>query len=147
VHFQGEIALGQIGVDGRKGIKYVDASRLDYAIFDDVKGGLEYWHQYKDWLGHQRHFGTTDKYTGKCQVTWGKPAIYITNDHQYHLDRANDKRDWDYLEDNCVIVKIDRGPLAWVVTPDNTPTSTPQASQQSEQLFVPDNEHPTRFHT
>lgn len=73
-----------------------------YAIFDDMQGGLEYFHAYKFWLGHQQEFFATDKYRGKTKVTWGKPAIWCSN-----TDPRMDKgADADWLDANCVFVFI-----------------------------------------
>lgn len=74
-----------------------------YAVFDDLQGGLEFFHAYKFWLGHQQEFFATDKYRAKTKVTWGKPAIYCSN-----TDPRMDKgADADWLDANCVFVFID----------------------------------------
>lgn len=75
----------------------------DYAIFDDIQGGLEYFPGYKGWLGHQQHFTCTDKYRGKRTVTWGKPAIWCSNTDP----RADKGADADWLDANCLFVFID----------------------------------------
>ena len=36
-----------------------------YAIFDDMQGGFDFFHGYKFWLGGQKEFTVTDKYKGK----------------------------------------------------------------------------------
>lgn len=70
---------------------------VDYAVFDDIQGGLEYMHSYKFWLGCQKQFYATDKYKGKKLVHWGKPSIYIANE-----DPRTDKGvDTNWLEANC----------------------------------------------
>ena len=38
-----------------------DLKDVEYAVFDDMLGGLEYWHSYKFWLGAQKQFYATDK--------------------------------------------------------------------------------------
>ena len=52
---------------------------VKYAVFDDMQGGLEYFHSYKFWLGAQQQFYATDKYKGKKLIKWGKPSIYVSN--------------------------------------------------------------------
>lgn len=75
---------------------------VDYAVFDDMQGGLEFFHSYKFWLGNQKQFYATDKYKSKKLVHWGKPAIYLSNS-----DPREDKGcDIAWLEANCVIVHI-----------------------------------------
>lgn len=70
----------------------------DYAVFDDLQGGLEYFHAYKFWLGAQKEFNVTDKYRKKKRIQWGKPCIYLSNQDP----RADKGVDVDWLEGNCV---------------------------------------------
>lgn len=74
-----------------------------YAIFDDIQGGLQFFHAYKFWLGHQQQFYVTDKYKSKRLVRWGRPAIWISNDDP----RDNIGADRHWLEANCEFVYID----------------------------------------
>lgn len=75
----------------------------DYAVFDDIQGGLEFFHAYKFWLGHQAEFFATDKYKGKKLIKWGKPSIWCSN-----TDPRMDKgADVDWLDANCTFVFID----------------------------------------
>lgn len=77
---------------------------VKYAVFDDLQGGLEFFHSYKFWLGCQKQFYATDKYKGKKLIHWGKPSIYISND-----DPRQDKGvDVNWLETNCIFIYIDR---------------------------------------
>jgi len=77
---------------------------VDYAIFDDMQGGLEFFHAYKFWLGHQQQFYATDKYRGKKLINWGKPAIWLANDDP----RTHKGADADWLDENCVFVFVNR---------------------------------------
>lgn len=75
-----------------------DLETVDYAVFDDMMGGLEFWHSYKFWLGAQKQFYATDKYKGKKLIKWGRPCIYVSNN-----DPREDKgADINWLEGNCV---------------------------------------------
>lgn len=76
---------------------------VDYAVFDDLQGGLEFFHAYKFWLGHQQQFFATDKYRSKKLIHWGKPAIYCSNTDP----RADKGADADWLDANCLFVFID----------------------------------------
>lgn len=76
---------------------------VEYAVFDDMQGGVEFFHAYKFWLGHQQSFYATDKYRGKKLITWGKPAIWCSNTDP----RAEKGADADWLDANCVFVFID----------------------------------------
>jgi len=76
---------------------------VEYAVFDDMQGGLEYFHSYKFWLGAQQQFYATDKYKGKQLIHWGKPCIYLSNNNPLGDKGA----DVDWIEGNCDIVYID----------------------------------------
>lgn len=74
-----------------------------YAVFDDLAGGLDFFPQYKSWLGGQKEFWATDKYRKKQLVKWGKPVIWLSNENP--LDSA--KADIHWLQGNCIIVCIE----------------------------------------
>ena len=74
----------------------------EYAVFDDISGGLRAF-DYKAWLGGQLHFTITDKYMKKKTISWGKPCIYISNDDPF-MDRGIDI---DWLTANTICVNID----------------------------------------
>lgn len=76
---------------------------VDYAVFDDIQGGLEFFHSYKFWLGAQKQFYATDKYKGKRLIKWGKPSIYLANSDP-RMDKGADVA---WLEGNCVFIEID----------------------------------------
>nr|UBQ66234.1 Rep protein [crane CRESS-DNA virus] len=81
---------------------------VSYGVFDDMQGGLEYFHSYKFWLGCQNQFYATDKYKGKKLIKWGRPSIYIAN-----IDPRSDKgADVEWLEANCIFVYIGESILA-----------------------------------
>lgn len=75
---------------------------VEYAVFDDMQGGLEFFHSYKFWLGSQQEFYVTDKYKGKKLVKWGKPCIYVSNGDPRHDKGA----DIHWLEGNCIFVEL-----------------------------------------
>lgn len=70
----------------------------EYAVFDDMMGGLDFFPSYKFWLGAQKQFYMTDKYKGKKLINWGRPCIYVSNSDP-RLDKAADV---EWLEGNCV---------------------------------------------
>jgi len=81
----------------------VETTQPAYAIFDDMQGGLEFFHSYKFWLGCQAEFVCTDKYRGKKRILWGKPAIYLSNNDPRHDKNA----DIPWLEPNCIFSYVD----------------------------------------
>ena len=84
---------------------------VDYAIFDDMQGGLKFFHAYKFWLGCQTQFYATDKYKGKKLINWGRPSIYIANSNPL----CDEGVDVDWLMGNCVIVELESSLLMPVV--------------------------------
>ncbi len=80
---------------------------VDYAVFDDMQGGLEYFHSYKFWLGAQKQFYATDKYKGKKLITWGRPSIYCSNTDP-RLDKGVDIT---WLEGNCDFIFVEESLL------------------------------------
>ncbi|QIR82247.1 replication associated protein [Chicken genomovirus mg7_70] len=74
----------------------------DYAVFDDIAGGFQYFPNYKGWLGAQKTFTVTDKYRAKKRIEWGKPCIMLMNDDptfDSHVDTA-------WLLGNCHIIFV-----------------------------------------
>lgn len=78
-----------------------DTNDVDYAVFDDMQGGFDFFHGYKFWLGAQAEFTVTDKYKGKRHIKWGKPSIWLCN-----LCPAAEKVDWEWIEGNCTVVSL-----------------------------------------
>ena len=72
----------------------------DYAVFDDIQGGFEFFHAYKGWLGAQKEFVITDKYKRKKTIKWGKPCIMLMNDDPAGCAKA----DYEWLLGNCDII-------------------------------------------
>jgi len=73
----------------------------EYAVFDDMQGGFDFFHAYKFWLGAQAEFTITDKYRGKKHMKWGKPSVWLCN-----TDPALEKVDMEWLHGNCEIVNL-----------------------------------------
>jgi len=87
----------------------------EYAIFDDINGGIQFVPSYKWWLGYQYQFYATDKYKGKKLITWGRPSIWCSNDDP----REDPKADYDWLNKNCIFVYVPEDkPLALFPTCD-----------------------------
>lgn len=75
--------------------------KTEYAVFDDMQGGFDFFHAYKFWLGCQDEFTVTDKYKGKRTIKWGRPSIWLCNN-----DPSSEKVDWDWIEGNCTIIRL-----------------------------------------
>lgn len=72
-----------------------------YGIFDDIPiDFLKY--SYKQWLGCQKEFETSDKYKRKRTIVWGKPLIFLCNVLEY--EKMKTDLDYDWIIVNCDIV-------------------------------------------
>lgn len=80
------------------------ASECDYAVFDDLQGGIKFFHGFKNWLGGQREFQIKGLYRDPEMITWGKPSIWCANtDPRQDLDHADNL----WMEANCIFVEIE----------------------------------------
>lgn len=55
------------------------APDVDYAIFDDLRGGIKFFPAYKEWLGCQEHVTVKCMYKEPALLKWGKPSIWLAN--------------------------------------------------------------------
>nr|USZ80641.1 replication-associated protein [Tick-associated genomovirus 2] len=98
VHGSHVYQCGLFNVDDMK----AEIGEAEYAIFDDMQGGFEFFHGYKNWLGGQLKFSVTDKYKGKTSVNWGRPTIWLMNDDPTQCKGV----DYEWLEGNCLIYHL-----------------------------------------
>jgi len=85
---------------------YKEASRASearYAVFDDLQGGIKFFHGFKNWLGGQKCFQIKGLYRDPEQITWGKPSIWVANTDPRH-DMTSEDIHW--MEGNCIFVEI-----------------------------------------
>lgn len=81
----------------------IKACDADYAIFDDIQGGIKFFPAYKNWLGAQAMFQIKGLYRDPQMLRWGKPCIWISNtDPRTDMALA----DIDWLEGNCTIIEV-----------------------------------------
>lgn len=76
---------------------------VDYAVFDDIAGGIKFFPRFKDWLGCQMEFMVKQMYRDPHLFRWGKPCIWVANTDPRH-DMTHDDVTW--LEANCIFVEI-----------------------------------------
>jgi len=81
----------------------LDNPQADYAVLDDIAGGIKFFPRYKDWLGCQMQFQLKVLYKEPSLFDWGKPCIWCSNvDPRIGMDPV----DIDWMEGNCIFVEI-----------------------------------------
>ncbi|AXB22618.1 replication associated protein [Lynx canadensis faeces associated genomovirus CL5 48] len=85
------------------GEECMKASSVEYAIFDDIRGGIKFFPAFKEWLGGQQTVCVKRLYRDPKLIQWGKPSIWISNDDPRHSMETSDVA---WLEMNCKFVEI-----------------------------------------
>lgn len=76
---------------------------VDYAVFDDIRGGIKFFPSYKEWLGCQAWVTVKCLYREPKLKQWGKPSIWLANtDPRLELDPS----EVSWLNANCTFVEI-----------------------------------------
>lgn len=79
------------------------AGDVEYAIFDDIQGGIKFFHGFKNWFGCQTQFQIKGLYRDPELITWGKPSIWLANtDPREDMSHA----DIQWMEGNCIFVNV-----------------------------------------
>lgn len=81
----------------------MDNPDAQYAIFDDIAGGIKFFPRFKDWLGGQMQFTLKQLYKEPALFTWGKPSIWLSNTDPRDQMGIEDIQ---WLEGNCTIVYV-----------------------------------------
>lgn len=76
---------------------------VDYAVFDDMEGGLKFFPGWKHWLGCQIWFNIRVFHQDPPLIRWGKPCIWLSNTDPRGEVEAHEI---DWLEANCIFVEI-----------------------------------------
>lgn len=80
-----------------------NARDAHYAIFDDIQGGIKFFHSFKNWLGCQANFQIKGLYRDPELIAWGKPCIWLSNTDP-RLDLSYSDVTW--MDGNCSFVEI-----------------------------------------
>jgi len=95
------------------------ATEADYAIFDDIRGGITFFPSYKKWFGAQQYVTVKCLYRDPVLVKWGKPTIWLSNkdpredivesrhiggEPKFHKGWGQEDIDW--LNKNCIFVEV-----------------------------------------
>lgn len=80
-----------------------ESDDVEYAIFDDIRGGMKFFHGFKEWLGGQLWVSVKMLYRDPKLMKWGKPSIWISNE-----DPRTDMtaQDIEWLEGNCTFIEV-----------------------------------------
>lgn len=85
------------------GAELAKAESVDYAVFDDMRGGIKMFPSFKEWLGCQAYATVKQLYREPKATRWGKPCIWLSNTDP-RLD--SDPSDVHWLEQNCFFVEL-----------------------------------------
>lgn len=77
---------------------------VEYAVFDDIQGGIKFFPGFKNWLGCQAQFQVKALYRDPVLIDWGKPSIWVANTDP-RADMVVEDIQW--LEGNCDFVYIE----------------------------------------
>lgn len=86
------------------GAEAIRAPEADYAIFDDIQGGIKFFPGFKNWLGCQVEFQVKLLYRDPILLKWGKPCIWLSNNDP-RLD-LTEQHEIDWMEANCIFQEI-----------------------------------------
>nr|QJB18568.1 MAG: replication-associated protein [Genomoviridae sp.] len=85
------------------GTECMKGSKAQYAVFDDIRGGIKFFPSYKEWLGCQQWVTVKCLYKEPQLVHWGKPGIWLSNtDPRLEMLQA----DIDWMEGNVDFIEI-----------------------------------------
>lgn len=85
------------------GAECMKAASVEYAIFDDIRGGIKFFPAFKEWLGGQMTVSVKQLYRDPALVHWGKPSIWISNDDPR---LGMEPSDASWLESNAIFISI-----------------------------------------
>lgn len=86
------------------GTECMKAPNADYAVFDDIRGGIKFFHSFKEWLGCQMWITVKRLYREPTLIKWGKPSIWLANSDP--RDELNGT-ECDWMNGNVDFIEID----------------------------------------
>lgn len=85
------------------GEELMKAPEVEYAVFDDMRGGIKFFPAYKEWFGAQEYVTVKQLYRDPKLVKWGKPCIWLSNTDP-RLEMQPDEVSW--FEGNCDFIEV-----------------------------------------
>jgi len=99
-------------MSGEVGLR--DMPNAEYAVFDDVRGGIKFFPAWKEWFGAQQVVTVKKLYRDPVQMKWGKPCIWLSNeDPRVGMEQC----DIEWLEGNCEFVWLNESIIVHANTP------------------------------
>lgn len=85
------------------GDELLKAPNAEYAVFDDMRGGIKFFHSFKEWLGCQPHVSVKVLYKEPKVLPWGKVGIWCSN-----TDPRDEmlQSDIDWMNANVTFVEV-----------------------------------------
>lgn len=87
--------------NGKDVLDELDAA--DYAVFDDIQGGIKFFHGFKNWLGCQTNFNIRLFHKDPPTIEWNRPVIWVANSDP-RLDMSPGDVSW--LEENAIFCEV-----------------------------------------
>nr|UBJ26147.1 replication-associated protein [Red panda feces-associated gemycircularvirus] len=85
------------------GTECMKATEAEYAVFDDIRGGIKFFPSFKEWLGCQAYVSVKCLYREPALVKWGKPSVWLSNtDPRDEMQNA----DIEWMNKNCIFVEV-----------------------------------------
>ncbi|QCS37584.1 replication-associated protein [Tortoise genomovirus 19] len=84
------------------GSECLRADDAEYAVFDDIRGGIKFFPSFKEWLGCQQWVTVKCLYREPKLVKWGKPSVWLSNtDPRDEMTAA----EVEWMNINCIFVE------------------------------------------
>lgn len=118
---------------GEEAMRMTDPD-VKYAIFDDIAGGLKFFHTYKGWFGGQNEIMVKKLFHDPKTMTWNRPVIWISNEHPL-TEFSQSEVDW-FLA-NAVVVEVTENFLKFKEeSRDNITDEVIELEEEEDSLFV-----------
>jgi len=81
----------------------MEDKEIKYAVFDDIAGGMKFFHMFKQWFGCQHEISVKRLYRDPKLMVWDRPSIWVSNTNPL-LDMPPEDANW--MEANCIFLDV-----------------------------------------